>query len=64
MIRGDPFSARQFLDAHSISLNTIVRQAIRVPQPLVRFVRSRTVANTLSIGLVVRMCCQCWAGKS
>jgi hypothetical protein len=38
--------------------------AIREPQPLVRGVRSRTVAKVDSMGLVVRKCGQCWAGKS
>jgi hypothetical protein len=36
------------------SLKTIVRVAVREPQPLVRWVRSRTVAKVDSIGLVVR----------
>ena len=30
---------------------------------MLRTVRCRTVANTLSMGLVVRMCCQCSAGE-
>ena len=47
-----------------ISLNTIVRQATRLPLPLVFTVRNRTVANVDSIGFVVRMCRQCSAGKS
>jgi hypothetical protein len=42
------------------SLKTIVRVAIRDPQPLVRWVRSRTVAKVDSMGLVVRKCGQCW----
>jgi hypothetical protein len=46
------------------SLKTIVRQAVRLPLPLVRTVRSRTVANVDSIGLVVRRWIQCSAGKS
>ena len=40
------------------------RVAIREPQPLVRWVRSRTIAKVDSMGLVVRKCGQCWAGKS
>jgi hypothetical protein len=32
---GDPFNVRQPLDAPSISLNTIVRHATRLPLPLV-----------------------------
>lgn len=59
-----PFHARHPLEADSISLNTIVRHAVRVPDPLVFSVRSRTVANTLSMALVVRRCRQCSAGKS
>jgi hypothetical protein len=31
----DPFNARQLLDALSISLNTIVRHAVRLPLPFV-----------------------------
>ncbi len=42
----------------------MVSVAIRVPHPLVFFVRSRTVANTLSITLVLRMCFQCSARNS
>ena len=41
-----------------------VKVAMREPDPLVRWVRSRTVAKVDSIGLVVRRCDQCWAGKS
>jgi hypothetical protein len=33
-------------------------------QPLVLAVRSRTVANVLSIGFELRTCFQCSAGKS
>src|SRR3954470_17355717 len=61
---GDPFNDRQPFDAFSISLNTIARHADRLPLPLVLSCRSRTVENTLSIGLVVRMWTQCSAGKS
>jgi hypothetical protein len=34
------------------------------PEPLVRWVRSRTVAKVDSMGLVVRREGQCWAEKS
>src|SRR5262249_54978894 len=61
---GAPFKARQRLAADSISWNTIVRHATRVPLPLVLSVRNRTVANTDSMGLVDRRCRQCSAGKS
>jgi hypothetical protein len=41
------------------SLKTMVGVAIREPEPLVRWVRSRTVAKVDSMGLVVRRCDQC-----
>jgi len=41
---------------HSINLKTLVKQTARLSLPLVVSVRSRTVANVDSIGLVVRMC--------
>ena len=53
LINSDPFNALHFFDALSISLNTIVRQARRLPLPLVFAVRSRTVAKVDSIGLLV-----------
>lgn len=62
--RGDPFNDRQLLEAPSISLNTIVRQALRLPLPLVLSCLSRTVANVDSVGFVVRTCRQGSAGKS
>ena len=46
-ISSDPFRHRHFFDALSVSLNTMVRQAKRLPLPLVLSVRSRTVAKTL-----------------
>jgi predicted transposase YbfD/YdcC len=52
---GEPFNDRQPFDALSISLKTIVRHAVLVPLPFVLSCLSRTVENTLSIGLVVRM---------
>src|SRR6516165_2381403 len=60
----EPFSNRQLFAAPSISLNTIVRQADLDPLPFVFAVRSRTVANVDSMGLVVRRWTQCSAGKS
>ena len=51
----EPFNARHLLDAFSINLNTMVKHAIREPDPFVFRCRSRTVANTDSIGFVVRM---------
>ena len=50
-----PFNDRQPFDAVSISLNTIVRHAERLPLPFVLSCLNRTIENTLSIGLVVRM---------
>lgn len=61
---GEPFNDRHPFDALSISLNTIVRHAARLPLPLVLSCLSRTVENTDSIGLVVRMWTQCSAGNS
>ncbi len=52
---GLPFNDRQPFDAVSISLNTIVGHAERLPLPFVLSCLNRTVENTLSIGLVVRM---------
>jgi hypothetical protein len=50
-----PFKSLHLFDAPDcIRLSTIVRHATREPHPLVRFVRSRTVANVDSIGLFVR----------
>jgi hypothetical protein len=40
-------------------LNTMVIAVACDMQPFVWIVRWRTVANTLSIGFVVRMCCHC-----
>jgi hypothetical protein len=50
----EPLSNRQPFEADSIRLNTIVIHAEREPPPFVLLVRSRTVANVDSIGLVVR----------
>ena len=51
-----PFSVRHLRAADSHSLNTIARHATRLPLPFVRRCRSRTVANVLSIGFLVRRC--------
>jgi putative transposase len=59
-----PLRRRQCFWASRPSLKTMVSVAIREPDPLVRWVRNRTVAKVDSIGLVVRKCDQCWAGKS
>src|SRR5262249_43555233 len=59
-----PSRRRQLFSAACASLKII---AIAVPferHPLERTVRCRTVANVLSMGLVVRKCFQCSAGKS
>lgn len=49
-----PFSRRQVFAAAMTSLNTISLAVVGESAPLVRTVRCRTVANTLSIGFVVR----------
>ena len=46
------------------SLKTISLAVVGDSAPLVRTVRCRTVANTLSIGFEVRRWSQCSAGKS
>ena len=60
----EPLRDRHRLLADSASLNTILRHATQLPHLLVFFVRSRTVAKVLSIGLVVLRCNKCSAGKS
>jgi len=47
-----------------ISLKAIASPVLRLRQPLVRFVRCRTVAKVLSIGFDVRTRFQCSAEKS
>jgi hypothetical protein len=47
-------SRRQVFDAAMTSLKTISLAVVVDNEPLVRTVRCRTVANTLSIGFVVR----------
>ena len=42
----------------------MARAVLLERQPFDRIVLCRTVANVLSIGLVVRKCLQCSAGKS
>jgi hypothetical protein len=59
-ISSDPFNRRQYCCAWVPSLKTMVKVAMREPQPLVPWVRSRTVAKVDSIGLVVRRCDQCF----
>src|SRR5215213_1835831 len=59
-----PISRRQVFAAAMTSLNTIIRAVVGDNEPLVRTVRCRTVANTLSIGFVVRRWIQCSAGQS
>lgn len=55
---------RQRFSAHSPTLSIMCSIVSRDRQPLDRFVRCRMVANVDSMGLVVRMLCQCLAGKS
>ena len=59
-----PFSLFHLFWASLVSLNTIVMVAVREPQPFVRFVLSRTVANVDSIGLIVRIWIQWEEGNS
>src|SRR5882757_6365099 len=55
---------RQLFCAASSSLKTIASAVLLDRQPFDRIVRWRTVAKVLSMGLVVRKCFQCSAGKS
>ena len=54
-----PFSLCQVLAAAMTSLNTMSRAVSCDSAPLVRTVRCRTVANTLSIGFDVLRWSQC-----
>lgn len=56
--RFDPEIFRHFFLADIINLKTMARAVFRFKQPLVLRVRLRTVAKTLSIGFVDRMCFQ------
>ena len=67
MTRGNwfvPLSLRDFFDAARTGAKTISFAVFCDSAPLVRTVRCRTVAKTLSIGFEVRRCSQCSAGKS
>jgi hypothetical protein len=55
---------RQFFSAASASLKIMASAVLFERHPLERTVRWRTVANEFSMGLVVRRCFQCSAGKS
>ena len=55
--------APAFLGA-STSLKTMASAVLFERHPFERMVRWRTVAKVLSMGLVVRRCFQCSAGKS
>jgi hypothetical protein len=59
-----PRSFRQFCSAHCPSLNIMCSMPSRDRQPFDRLVRWRIVAKADSIGLLVRMLCQCRAGTS
>src|ERR1700680_2206237 len=59
-----PSSRRQLFCAPSSNLKTIASAVLLDRQPFDRIVRWRTVAKVLSMGLVVRRCFQCSAGKS
>src|SRR6516165_10568487 len=58
-----PFNRRHVFAAALTSLNTMSLAVLADRAPLVRTVRSCTVANTLSIGFDVRRWSQCSAGK-
>ena len=60
----DPFRHRHVRWAQKVSLKTMVEAVSLERQPRILAVRSRTVAKVDSMGLVVRMCSQCSAGKS
>ena len=59
-----PSIFRHLACAEIISLNAMASPVVLLRHPFVRFVRCLTVAKVLSMGLVVRMCFQCSAGKS
>ena len=59
-----PSRRRQLFCAPSSGLKTIASAVLFDRQPFDRIVRWRTVAKVLSMGLVVRRCLQCSAGKS
>jgi hypothetical protein len=59
-----PSRRRQLFSAACASLKTMAIAVLFERHPLERTVRCRTVANVLSMGLVVRRCFQCSAGKS
>jgi transposase InsO family protein len=59
-----PSRRRQLFSAACASLKTMAIAVLFERHPLERMVRCRTVANVLSMGLVVRRCFQCSAGKS
>ena len=55
---------RQVFYAPSTGLNTMASAVLFDRNPFERIVLCRTVAKVLSIGLDVRRCFQCSAGKS
>src|SRR2546421_8155843 len=59
-----PSRRRQLFSAACASLKIMAIAVLFERHPLERTVRCRTVANVLSMGLVVRRCFQCSAGKS
>src|SRR4051812_25303581 len=59
-----PSRRHQLFSAACASLKTMAIAVLFERHPLERTVRCRTVANVLSMGLVVRRCFQCSAGKS
>src|SRR5271155_1359356 len=59
-----PSRRRQLFSATCASLKIMAIAVLFERHPLERTVRCRTVANVLSMGLLVRRCFQCSAGKS
>jgi hypothetical protein len=59
-----PLSLRQVVEAALTRVKTMSFAVFCDSAPLVRTVRWRTVANTLSMGFEVRRWSQCSAGKS
>ena len=58
-----PLMVRQDFSASSMSLKAKPKKVFLLTQLRALVVRCLTVAKVDSIGLVVRICCQCSAGK-
>ena len=51
-----PLGVRHLRVALSGTRSTVVKQALRAPSPLIRRCRTRTLANVLCAGFIVRGC--------